>query len=443
MNLPTTLTTPNIRAHAKRRAALSRKLKEGIVIIPTASEVTRNADVHYEFRWDSFFYYLTGFREPESVLVILLGRKPKTILFCRDKNVEREIWDGFRYGPAAAAQAFGIDAAYSIESLDEMLPSLMANQARIHTPLGVEGNWDSRLAVWLNMVRAQSRTVATAPNEVHDLRAAVAEQRLIKDEHEISLMRRAAVISANAHRRAMRVARPGMYEFEAEAELLHEFIKNGARQPAYGSIVATGANACILHYSQNNALIKTGDLMLIDAGCEYESYAADITRTFPVSGKFSGPQRAIYELVLESQLASIKAVKPGAEFNKYHNVATKVLAQGLIDLKLCKGTLDSVLERETYKQFYMHRTGHWLGLDVHDAGSYKLAGKSVKLQAGMVLTVEPGLYIRPAANVPKAFWDIGVRIEDDVLVTKTGNDVLTKSCPKTVADVEAAIAEGN
>jgi Xaa-Pro aminopeptidase len=443
MKLENPFNTPNIRAHIKRRVQLAKTLKQGIVIIPTAPEVTRNADAHYEFRWDSFFYYLTGFREPEAVLVITLGSKPKSILFCRDKNIEREIWDGFRYGPAVAQQAFGVDAAYSISALDDMLPNLIANQPCIHTPLGVEGNWDSRVAGWLNAVRGKSRAGVTAPKEIHDLHAVVAEQRLIKDDHEIALMRRAAVISSEAHRRAMRVARPGLYEFAVEAELMHEFIKSGARQAAYGSIVATGANACVLHYSQNNAVIKAGDLMLIDAGCEFESYAADITRTFPVSGKFSGPQKAIYELVLASQLASIKAVKPGAEFNKYHDVATKVLAQGLIDLKLCKGSLDSVLERETYKQFYMHRTGHWLGLDVHDAGAYKHNGKSVKLQAGMVLTVEPGLYFRPAANVPKQFWDIGVRIEDDVLVTKTSNDVLTKSCPKTVADVEATIAEGN
>lgn len=443
MKLENPFNTANIRAHIKRRAQLAKTLKQGIVIISTAAEVTRNADAHYEFRWDSFFYYLTGFREPESVLVITLGPKPKSILFCRDKNLEREIWDGFRYGPAVAQQAFGVDAAYSIDVLDDMLPTLMANQPSIHTPLGVTGNWDSRVTGWLNAVRAKSRTGITVPTEIHDLQAVVAQQRLIKDDHEIALMRRAAVISSDAHRRAMRVARPGLYEYAVEAELMHEFIKNGARQAAYGSIVATGANACVLHYSQNNAVIKAGDLMLIDAGCEFESYAADITRTFPVSGKFNGPQKAIYELVLASQLASIKAVKPGAEFNKYHDLATKVLAQGLIDLKLCKGTLDSVLEREAYKQFYMHRTGHWLGLDVHDAGAYKRNGKSVKLQAGMVLTVEPGLYIRPAPNVPKQFWDIGVRIEDDVLVTKTGNDVLTKSCPKTVAEVEAAIAEGN
>jgi Xaa-Pro aminopeptidase len=276
---------------------------------------------------------------------------------------------------------------------------------------------------------------------VHDVRRVVDAMRQIKDAAEIDIMRRAGQISSGAHARAMRVAKPGMFEYQVEAELLHEFVRHGARQPAYGSIVATGGNACVLHYQENTTQIRAGDLMLIDAGCEFESYASDITRTFPVGGRFSAPQRDIYELVLAAQLACIKAVKPGNAFGKYHDVAVRVLAQGLIDLKLCKGTLDGVIESGAYKQFYMHRAGHWLGLDVHDAGNYREAnGKWVMLAPGMVVTVEPGLYIRPADKVPKAFWDLGVRIEDDILVTAKGNENLTASCPKSVADVEALTA---
>ena len=434
---PFPVVIPSVKIHTDRRKRLARNLKEGIVLLATAPEAARNADAHYDYRWDSHFYYLTGFREPEAVLAIVLGKKPRHILFCRDKNLEREIWDGFRFGPQVGKEVFEFDESYSIAELDTRIPDLMANQDVIHTPIGASAAWDQTITRWLNAVRAKTRTGITAPAEVRDLRAAVSQMRLIKDRAEIEIMTRANKISSDAHARAMRFAKPGMFEYQVEAELLHEFVKNGARQPAYGSIVATGANACVLHYRENSAQLKKGDLMLIDAGCELESYAADITRTFPVAGKFSGPQRDIYELVLESQLACIKAVKPGAPFGHYHEVANKVLAQGLIDLKLCKGSLASVLEKETYKQFYMHRAGHWLGLDVHDAGEYKRDGKWVLMQPGMVLTVEPGIYIRPADNVPKHFWDIGVRIEDDILVTAKGNLNLTASCPKSVKDVEA------
>ena len=434
---PIPVVLPNIKAHAKRRARLAKLLDEGLVLLPTSREQIRNADAHYEYRWDSHFYYLTGFREPEAVLAITLGKKPRHILFCRDKDMEREIWDGFRFGPAMGKEVFQFDEAYPISQLEALIPELMANCNIVHTPLGADAEWDQAIARWIGCVRAKVRSGVTAPVELKDVRHALGKMRLIKDEVEIEIMARAGKISAGAHSRAMRHAKPDMFEYQVEAEILHEFVKNGARQPAYGSIVATGANACILHYRENSAPLKKGDLLLIDAGCELDSYAADITRTFPVAAKFSGPQRDIYELVLESQLASINAVKPGAAFGKYHDVATRVLAQGLIDLKLCKGSLDSVIKTESYKQFYMHRAGHWLGLDVHDAGDYKYRGKWVKLEPGMVLTVEPGLYIRPADNVPKHFWDIGVRIEDDVLVTKTGNRVLSASCPKSVKDVEA------
>ncbi len=438
--LPIPVTLPNIKAHAKRRARLAKLLGEGLMLLPTSHEQTRNADAHYDFRWDSYFYYLTGFREPEAVVAITLGKKPRHILFCRDKNMEREIWDGFRFGPAVAKEVFSFDEAYSISELDTMIPDLMTNCDVVHTPLGTDPAWDQMITRWINSVRSKVRTGVTAPVELRDVRHPINAMRLIKDEVEIDIMARAGKISSDAHGRAMKFAKPGMFEYQVEAEILHEFITRGARQAAYGSIVASGANACVLHYRENSAPLKKGDLLLIDAGCELESYAADITRTFPVASKFSGPQRDIYELVLESQLACIKVVKPGTPFQKYHDVAVQVLAQGLIDLKLCKGSLDKVIETESYKQFYMHRAGHWLGLDVHDAGDYKHQGKSVKLEAGMVLTVEPGLYIRPADNVPKHFWDIGVRIEDDVLVTKTGNKVLTASCPKSIKDIEALTA---
>jgi len=424
------------KVHAKRRHALAQTLKRGVMLLPTAHERARNADSHYDYRWDSYFYYLTGFREPEAVVVMVLGKKPRSILFCREKNLEREIWDGFRFGPKLAREAYGFDEAYPIAELDQRIPELLGDQAVLHTPVGLDAAWDGRISEWLNAVRAKVRTGVEAPSEIRDVRSVLSGMRLIKDEHELAIMRRAAEISGAAHVRAMRMAAPGSREYEIEAELLHEFVKNGARQPAYGSIVAAGANACVLHYRENSAVLRKGDLMLIDAGCELDSYAADITRTFPIGAKFSGAQKDIYQLVLASQLAAIKAVKPGADFCAYHDAATRVLIQGCIDLKLCRGSIEAVLRNESYKQFYMHRTGHWLGLDVHDAGDYKQGGKWVKLRPGMVLTVEPGCYIRPAPKVPKAFWNIGVRIEDDVLVTAKGREILTASCPKTVRDIE-------
>ncbi|MBL8517448.1 MAG: aminopeptidase P N-terminal domain-containing protein [Betaproteobacteria bacterium] len=425
-----------MKPHAARRAALARALKAGIVILPTAPEVTRNADSHYDYRWDSHFYYLTGFREPEAVVVMKLGRKPKSILFCREKNLEREIWEGWRFGPAMAKESFRFDEAYPISELDQRLPTLMADEPTVHTPVGADGGWDARVTGWLNGVRAQSRSGVTAPEEIRDVRATLSAMRLIKDGHETALMRRAGEIASAAHVRAMRFAKGGQREYEVEAELMHEFLRHGAGA-AYGSIVASGANACVLHYRENQAEMRTGDLLLIDAGCELYSYASDITRTFPIGAKFSGAQKDVYELVLASQLAAIKAVKPGAGFGDFHDVAVKVLARGFIDLKLCKGTVDGVIESGAFRQFYMHRTGHWLGLDVHDAGDYKSGGKWVKLAPGMVVTVEPGCYIRPGPKVPKALWNIGVRIEDDVLVTPKGHDVLSKDCPKSVTDIEA------
>jgi len=425
--------------YAKRRAALLAQMRSGIAIVPTAPERVRNRDSEYLYRFDSYFYYLSGFQEPGAVLVLTAGSEPQSILFCREKNAEREIWDGFRYGPEAAKDAYGFDAAHPIGQLDEKLPTLMANQPVLHYAPGMDADWDTRIMGWLNQVRAQSRSGASAPQLIHDLRAALDEMRLVKDQHELAIMRRAARISAKAHERAMRATRPGRMEYEIEAELLYEFRRNGAQFPAYWPIVAGGANACVLHYCDNNARLEDAALLLIDAGCELDGYASDITRTFPVNGKFSGPQKDIYELVLAAQAAAIGATRPGAAWDAPHEAAVRILAQGMIDFGLCEGSLDKVLEAGDYKRFYMHRTGHWLGLDVHDAGEYKLDGKWRPLTVGMTLTVEPGCYIRPGDGVPKDYWNLGVRIEDDVLVTATGCEVITADTPKSIAAIEALV----
>ena len=423
--------------HAQRRLALCAQMQSGVAILPTAPERLRNRDSDYLYRYDSYFYYLSGFPEPEAVVVLIAGPAPKSVLFCRDKNVERELWEGFRFGPDAARERFGFDEAYSYSRLDEMMPKLLADQPSVHYMPGAEAAWDARLMSWLNQVRAQTRAGISAPAQIHDLRLALDEMRLIKDESEIAIMRRAAAISDSAHRNAMRATRPGMHEYEIEAELLYEFRRGGAQFPAYWPIVAGGANACVLHYRDNNAPMRDGELLLVDAGCELDGYASDITRTWPVGGRFTGPQRAVYELVLAAQEAAIAKVAPGRHWNEPHEAAVETLARGFIDLGLCKGSLAEVMEKEDYKRFYMHRTGHWLGLDVHDAGEYKTAGAWRDLQPGMVLTVEPGCYIRPDDTVPREFWNIGVRIEDDVLVTKTGCSILSEATPKRVADIEA------
>ena len=431
----------DLQVYAKRRAALLAQMQSGIAIVPTAPERVRNRDSEYLYRFDSYFYYLCGFQEPEAMLVLIAGAAPQSVLFCREKNLERETWDGFRFGPEAAREAFGVDAAYPIGQLDEKLPTLIANQPALHYAPGMDADWDARILHWLNQVRAQGRTGVSAPQHIHDVRAALDEMRLFKDAQELALMRRAAGISAKAHVRAMRATRPGRMEYEIEAELLYEFRRRGAQFPAYWPIVAGGANACVLHYIDNNAHLDDGALLLIDAGCELDGYASDITRTFPVNGKFSGPQKDIYELVLAAQAAAIAATRPGAAWDTPHETAVRVLAQGMIDFGLCHGSLDQVLETGDYKRFYMHRTGHWLGLDVHDTGEYKVGGKWRALAAGMVLTVEPGCYIRPGDDVPKAYWNIGVRIEDDVLVTADGCEVITAETPKSVADIEALVGK--
>jgi Xaa-Pro aminopeptidase len=427
-----------------RRDAVLKSMRErsgtGVALVPTAAEVARNRDSLYPFRHDSYFYYLSGFPEPEAVVALVAGPDAdRHVLFCRERNEEREIWDGFRYGPDAAREIFGFDEAHPISELESMLPEMAADRPALFTPLGQFEPWDRKVGDLLNEVRGRVRTGVAAPEEIVDVRSMLDAMRLVKHDHELALMRRACAISSAAHRRAMRVTRPGMVEYQVEAELLHEFLREGAQAVAYNSIVASGPNACVHHYRDNNRPLNDGELLLIDAGCEFQGYASDITRTFPVNGRFSGPQKAVYEAVLAAQLACIDAVRPGAPFHDYHRVAERVLAQAFIDLGLLAGSLDAVLESGSYKQFYMHRAGHWLGMDVHDAGLYQAHGESVRLAPGMVLTVEPGAYIRPADNVPERFWNIGVRIEDDVLVTAHGVENLTEATPKSVADVEAAV----
>lgn len=426
----------NTSLYASRRNRLISQMQRGIAVIPTAPEVLRNGDAHYPYRFDSHFHYLTGFDEPEAVLVLIAGAVPQSILFCRAKDMEREIWDGFRHGPDGAKEKFGFDDAFPIAQLDEKLTDLMGNQSALFHPLGAHAPWDDRILALRASVQAKVRSGITAPNEIHDIRMLLDEMRLIKDSDELAIMRRSATISAAAHIRAMRATRPGKMEYEIEAELLHEFRKNGAQAPAYTSIVAGGVNACVLHYISNNAQLQDGELLLIDAACEVDGYAADITRTFPVNGRFNGAQKEVYELVLTAQTAAIAAARPGSHWNEPHDAAVRVLAQGFIDLKLCNGSVDAVMESGSYKRFYMHRTGHWLGMDVHDVGAYKLDNTWRALQPGMTLTVEPGCYIRPADDVPQAFWNIGIRIEDDVAITSQGCEVLTEAVPKTVTAIE-------
>lgn len=428
---------------ARRERLLARmtELGGGIAILPTAPERARNRDTHYPYRHDSYFHYLTGFGEPEAVVALIAGDSPKTVLFCREKNEEREIWDGYRHGPDAARERFGFDEAWTIGDLELKLPELLANQPTLWASLGHEADWDARVLGALNAVRANARAGAVPPHAIRDVRAELDEMRIVKDASELAIMRRAGAISGEAHRRAMAATRPGRHEYEIEAELLHHFRHAGSQAPAYPSIVASGPNACILHYVENDRLMADGDLLLIDAGCELDGYASDITRTFPVNGRFSGPQRDIYELVLAAQTAAKAAIRPGAHWNAPHDAAVEVLAQGMIDLKLLSGSLSEVLEQGHYRRFYMHRTGHWLGRDVHDAGEYKLAGEWRPLTPGMVLTVEPGCYIRPGEGIPEVFWNIGVRIEDDAVVTPDGCEFITESAPRTVADIEAVMRD--
>jgi Xaa-Pro aminopeptidase len=432
-----------MKPYSDRRARLLAQMEAGsVAVIGTAPEATRNADTEYPYRHDSSFYYLTGFTEPEAVLVLVAPRgnaAAQSILFCREKHLESEIWDGYRYGPDAARAAFGFDAAQPIGALDEHMVRHLSNASALYAALARGSEEQQRR--WFDGVRRLARSGTTAPPVLRDLPPLVDEMRLFKDEHEAAIMLRAGDISAGAHARAMRFARPGAFEYELEAELLHEFRRHGAQFPAYTPIVASGPNACVLHYNANNRRTQDGDLVLIDAGCELDGYASDITRTFPVNGRFSPAQRELYELVLAAQQAAFAAIRPGRKYHDAHDAAVQVLAQGMLDCGLLQGTLDDVLAEKKYTQFYMHGTGHWIGMDVHDVGLYRDVAREDKpsrlLQAGMAMTVEPGIYVRPAEGVPEKYWNIGIRIEDDVIVTEGGFQLLTGGAPKTVAEIEA------
>lgn len=435
--------------YAGRRARLLAHMTPGAVAaLGTAPTVARNGDSDYPYRHDSHFYYLTGFSEPESfvVLVAAHAQQPaRAILFCREKHPEQEIWEGFRHGPEGARAAFGFDEAYPIGELDARMAELLADAPALYYAHGHGAALDARVSNWLAAVRARARAGVGAPHTTHHLLGLLDEMRLVKDAHEVGLMARAGEISGRAHARAMRAARPGMFEYELEAELLYEFRRSGAQFPAYTPIVASGANACVLHYVANDRRIADGDLVLIDAGCEFDGYAGDITRTWPVNGRFTAPQRTLYELVLRAQAASLAAIRPGQPYSAMHDAAVRVLTEGMFDVGLLDrnraGTLDDAIADRAFARFYMHGTGHWLGMDVHDVGAYRDAlqpGRPHRaLQPGMALTVEPGIYVRPGDDVPEQFWNIGIRIEDDVIVTGDGCRVLTDGVPKEVAEIEA------
>ena len=459
-------TTPDVSLYAQRRARLAAQLGPGgIAIIPTAPERPRNRDTDFLYRHDSYFYYLTGFTEPNAWLVV--ADDGRSTLWCQPKDLEREIWDGYRLGPEAAPAVLGVDAAFSVAALDSQLPRLLENQEVVWYPFATHAGLAARVEGWLNAVRGRVRYGALCPERQRDLCGVLDEMRLIKDAHELDIMRRASAISARAHVRAMQTcarrlrAGQDVREYHLDAELLHEFRMAGSQYPAYSSIVAAGANACVLHYRADAAPVKAGDLVLIDAGCELDGYASDITRTFPANGAFTGPQRALYDLVLASQEAAVAATRAGARFNDPHDATVAVLAQGMLDLGLLDrnkvGTAQDAIESRAYFQFYMHRTGHWLGMDVHDCGSYvepgevgqtserkdPLSGETITnrpsriLRPGMVLTIEPGIYVRPAEGVPEQFHHIGIRIEDDAVVTETGCELITRGVPVHGDEIEA------
>ncbi|WCM88736.1 aminopeptidase P N-terminal domain-containing protein [Acidovorax sp. NCPPB 3576] len=462
--------SPQNSLYAQRRARLASMLGEGgIAIVPTAPERPRNRDSDFLYRHDSYFYYLTGFTEPGACLVITA--QGHSTLFCQPKDLEREIWDGYRLGPEAAVGTLGVDAAHSAAVLESQLPRLLENRTRVWYPFAIHAGLAARVEGWLNQVRARVRYGALCPAQQDDLCTLLDEMRLVKDAHEQDTMRRASAISARAHIRAMqrsaRMLRAGedVREYHLDAELLHAFREAGSQCPAYNSIVAAGANACVLHYRADAAPVRDGELVLIDAGCELDGYASDITRTFPANGRFTGPQRALYDLVLASQDAAIAATKAGARFNDPHDATVAVLAQGMLDLGLLDrntvGTAQDVIDSRAYFQFYMHRTGHWLGMDVHDCGSYvepseigqvserkdPLSGETIAnrpsriLRPGMVLTIEPGLYVRPAPGVPEAFHHLGIRIEDDAIVTDGGCELITRGVPVKADEIEALMRD--
>jgi Xaa-Pro aminopeptidase len=428
------------REFQRRRKQLMEMMGEkSVAILPAAPVRMRNRDVEYDYRQDSDFYYLSGFPEPESLLVLVPGRAHgEYILFCRENDKEMETWNGPRAGQEGAVQDYGADDSFPIDDVDDILPGLLEDKERVFYTMGAHPDFDQRLIGWVNRLRKQARAGIHTPGEFVSLDHLLHEMRLYKSSAELKAMRRAAEISCLAHRRAMQTCRPGMKEYQVEAELEYIFHREGALGPAYASIVGGGANACILHYVENRATLKNGDLLLIDAGAEYDYYAADISRTFPVNGRFSRAQRSLYELVLEAQQAAIEQVRPGNHWNDPHKAAVQVLTEGLVALGLLQGKVAKLIESEAYREFYMHRTGHWLGMDVHDVGDYKVDDEWRLLEPGMTLTVEPGLYVAGNNNrIDKKWWNIGIRIEDDVLVTRDGHEVLTEDAPKQVADIEA------
>jgi Xaa-Pro aminopeptidase len=425
----------------RRRRLMKMMGKGGIAILPAVPEKSRNSDVHYHYRPDSDFYYLTGFAEPEAVAVLIPGRpQAEYVLFVRDRDPTRETWDGRRAGPEGATRDYAADDAFPIGDIDDILPGLMENCSRVYYTMGLHPEFDQRVIGWVNGLKAQARTGVQPPQEFVALDHLLHDMRLFKSRPELDAMRQAARIAVAAHKRAMRFVRPGRMEYEVMAELLHEFHRNSA-DISYHPIVGGGANSCILHYHENNAELNDGELLLIDAGCEYELYASDITRTFPVGGRFTPEQRAVYEVVLEAQHAAIDKTRPGNHWNDPHNAAVKAITQGLVKLGLLKGKVPNLIRDGAYRSFFMHRTGHWLGMDVHDVGDYKVGEQWRVLEPGMVLTVEPGIYI-PAGSkgVPKRWWNIGVRIEDDVAVTKDGNEVLTAGLVKDAEGIEKWMA---
>jgi len=431
----------NKKEFVKRRKQLMRIVGKDAIAILSASPVRqRNRDVEYPYRQESDFLYLSGFSEPEAVLVLVPGRTSgQFLLFCRESDPQQEIWHGRRAGLAGAVEEYGADDAFPITDMDEILPGLMEGRKRVFYTMGQDEGFDRRVVEWVNQLRAKARSGLQAPSEFIDLDYHLHDLRLFKSRSEVATMREAARISMRAHKRAMQICRPGMMEYELEAEFLHEFRLAGA-EPAYSSIVGGGENGCILHYTENNQKLNDGELVLIDAGAEHDGYASDVTRTFPINGKFNAAQKEIYELVLASQKAAFLKCKPGNLWNDPHEAAVKVLTKGLLELGLLKGKLSDLIKDGAYRQFYMHRTGHWLGMDVHDVGEYKVGDGWRLLEAGMVMTVEPGLYIMPARGVPKRYHNIGVRIEDDIVITRDGYDLLSKGIPKTVAEIEAQMA---
>jgi Xaa-Pro aminopeptidase len=430
------------KVYARRRKQLMRMAgDDAILVLPAANELIRSRDTHYPYRQDSDLWYLTGFPEPEAVLVLVPGRKHgETLLFCRERDLEREGWDGPRFGPEGAVEAFGLDDAYPIADLDDILPGLLEGRSRVYYHFGRDQEFDLKLIGWLNRVRAMVRQGAQPPHEFLELGHLLDEMRLFKDRDELKLMQRAADISVQAHEVAMRAARPGVREYELQAELERVFRMHDA-EPAYGSIVGAGANACVLHYRANNGQARDGDLVLIDAGAEFRGYAADITRTFPVNGRFSAPQRALHDLVGAAQAAALAQARPGVAYEAGHNAAVETLTEGLLKLGLLKGKLEKNIADGSYRRFYRHKTGHWLGLDVHDVGEYRIEGESRLLEPGMVFTIEPGLYVSPDdATVDPKWRGIGIRTEDDVLVTKDGYQVLTDKLARSADEIEALMA---